>query len=54
MLGGTRPEAVGLECISLGVHKLTVVGLDAPLGERTVVDGWSGLVVPERMPLIVD
>jgi hypothetical protein len=36
---GSDPEAGDVACIEIGVFKRTIVTLDEPLGDRTIVDG---------------
>lgn len=42
---GTLPAAVGRACIEIAELQKVVVALDAPLGERTLVDGSGGTPV---------
>jgi hypothetical protein len=43
---GNRPEARDIACIEIAELVAAVVTLDAPLGERTVVDASTGAAVP--------
>jgi hypothetical protein len=43
---GSRPEARDVACIEIAELVATVVTLDAPLGDRTVVDASTGAPVP--------
>jgi hypothetical protein len=36
---GSDPDAGDVACIDIGVYKRTIVVLDEPLGDRTIVDG---------------
>jgi hypothetical protein len=43
---GSRPEARDVACIEIAELVSTVVTLDAPLGDRAVVDASTGAPVP--------
>jgi hypothetical protein len=42
---GSRPDVAGRACIEIAELVVTVVTLDAPLGERTLIDGSAGTAV---------
>jgi hypothetical protein len=43
---GSRPEAQAMVCIELAQSFATLVSLDAPLGDRTLIDGSTGQPAP--------